>query len=102
MEIILSGDRIDAAHAYRIGLVNRVWKQSELLEKSLDYAQMLARRAPLAHRFAKATMRRMIGMPLAEALRNEVRSFYDLGQSEDLKEGTQSFRERRFAAFKAK
>ncbi len=102
MEMILSGDRIDAAHAHRIGLVNRVWSQSELLPKALDYAQMLAKRAPLAHRFAKATMRRMVGMPLTEALKTEVRSFYDLGRSEDLEEGTRSFAERRDANFKAK
>ena len=102
MEMILSGERIDAAHAHRIGLVNRVWSQSELLPKALDYAQMLAKRAPLAHRFAKATMRRMVGMPLNEALKTEVRSFYDLGRSEDLKEGTRSFAERRDANFKAR
>ena len=102
MEMILSGERIDAASAHRIGLVNRVWPQAELLAKALDYAQMLARRAPLAHRFAKATMRRMVGMPFADALKAEVRSFYDLGQSEDLAEGTQSFRERRDANFKAR
>ena len=102
MEMILSGDRIEAAHAHRIGLVNRVWSQSELLPKALDYAQMLAKRAPLAHRFAKATMRRMVGMPLTEALKTEVRSFYDLGRSEDLEEGTRSFAERRDANFKAR
>ena len=102
MEMILSGERIDAAHAHRIGLVNRVWSQSDLLPRALDYAQMLAKRAPLAHRFAKATMRRMVGMPLTEALKTEVRSFYDLGRSEDLEEGTRSFAERRDANFTAK
>ena len=102
MEMILSGERIDAANAHRIGLVNRVWPQIDLLTKTLDYAQMLARRAPLAHRFAKATMRRMVGMPFADALKAEVRSFYDLGQSEDLAEGTQSFSERREANFKSR
>ena len=102
MEMILSGDRIDATHAHRIGLVNRVWSQPDLLPKALAYAQMLAKRAPLAHRFAKATMRRMVGMPLTEALKTEVRSFYDLGRSEDLAEGTRSFAERRDANFKAR
>jgi enoyl-CoA hydratase/carnithine racemase len=102
MELILSGERISAAHAFRIGLVNQVWTQAELLTKALDYAQMLAKRAPLAHRFAKSTMRRLVGMPLADALKAEVRSFYDLGQSEDLAEGTSSFRERRDAIFKAR
>ena len=99
MEMILSGERIDAEHALRIGLVTRLWPQNELLPKTLEYADMLARRAPLAHRFAKSVMRRAIGLPLAEALRMEVRSFYDLGSSGDLAEGTLAFKERREARF---
>ena len=63
---------------------------------------MLARRAPLAHRFAKDVMRRMVGLPMAEALKAEVRSFHDLGRSEDLAEGTAAFRERREAVFKGR
>jgi enoyl-CoA hydratase/carnithine racemase len=102
MEMILSGDRIDADRAQRIGLVNRVWPSAELVTRTLEYAEMLAQRAPLAHRFAKSTMRRAVGMPLPEALRMEVRSFYDLGRSEDLEEGTRSFRERREAKFKGR
>lgn len=102
MEMILSGDRIDAEHALRIGLVNRVWPANELLEKTLDYAAMLAKRAPLSHRFAKETMRRLVGMTLAEQLKTEVRSFHDLGSSEDLKEGTAAFAERREARFKGR
>jgi len=102
MEMILSGERINAEHAYRIGLVNRVWPAEQLLTKAIEYAQMLASRAPLSHRFAKNVMRRMEGLPQEEALKAEVSSFYDLGQSEDLKEGTASFRERRAAEFKGK
>lgn len=102
MEMILSGERIDADHAFRIGLVNRIWPQDELLDRCLNYAQMLASRAPLSHRLAKDVMRRMEGMPLEEALKAEVRSFYDLGQSQDLKEGVASFRERREAEFKGR
>ena len=102
MEIILSGERIGAEHALRIGLVNRIWPQAELLERSMDYAQMLARRSPLSHRFAKEVMKRAIGMPMDEALRLESRSFYDVGFTEDLAEGTTSFRERRDADFKGR
>ncbi len=102
MEMILSGELIDADHAHRIGLVNRVWPAEELLARSLAYAQMLAKRAPLSHRFAKNVMRRMAGLTLDEALKAEVRSFYDLGGSEDLAEGTASFRERREARFKGR
>jgi enoyl-CoA hydratase/carnithine racemase len=102
MEIILSGERVNAEHAYRIGLVNRIYPQGELLERALDYAQMLASRAPLSHRFAKEVVRRSVGMHQEEALKWESRSFYDVGMTEDLKEGVTSFKERRAANFKGR
>jgi enoyl-CoA hydratase/carnithine racemase len=102
MEIVLSGERIDAEHAYRIGLVNRIHPQATLLEKTLDYAQMLASRSPLSHRFAKEVIKRSVGMHMDEALRLESRSFHDVGQTEDLAEGTTAFRERRDAQFKGR
>lgn len=102
MEIVLSGERIDAEHAYRIGLVNRIWPQAELLERSMAYAQMLASRSPLSHRFAKEVMKRAVGLPQDEALRLESSSFHDVGLTEDLAEGTTAFRERRQAVFKGR
>jgi enoyl-CoA hydratase/carnithine racemase len=102
MEIILSGERVNAEHAYRIGLVNRIYPQGELLARALDYAQMLASRAPLSHRFAKEVVRRSMGMHQDEALKWESRSFYDVGMTEDLKEGVTSFKERRAANFKGR
>ena len=99
MEIVLSGERIGAEHALRIGLVNRIAPAAQLLAATMDYAAMLATRAPLAQRFAKDVMRRAAAMPMAEALRLESRSFYDLGQTRDLREGTTAFREKRDAAF---
>jgi enoyl-CoA hydratase/carnithine racemase len=102
MEIILSGERVGAEHAYRIGLVNRVHPQGELLERSMDFAQMLARRSPLSHRFAKEVMKRAVGLTIDEALRLESRSFHDVGTSGDLAEGTTAFREKREADFKGR
>ncbi|MDA3922235.1 MAG: enoyl-CoA hydratase-related protein [Salinisphaera sp.] len=102
MEIILSGERVDADHAYRIGLVNRVMPSERLVADTLDYAQMLAQRSPLSHRFAKEVMKRAVGQPMDEALRAESRSFHDLGGTEDLAEGTAAFRERRPARFKGR
>jgi enoyl-CoA hydratase/carnithine racemase len=99
MEIILSGDRVDAEHAYRIGLVNRIHPADQLIDKSMEYAARLASRAPLPQRFAKDVMRRSAGMTLQEALRLESRSFYDLGKTEDIHEGTTAFREKREATF---
>ena len=102
MEIVLSGERIGAEHALRIGLVNRIVPQATLLPTALDYAAMLARRAPLAQGFAKDVMRRAMTMPIDEALRLESRSFYDLGQTADIREGTTAFREKREASFQGK
>lgn len=102
MDIILSGERVDAEHALRIGLVNRIHPADQLLARSLDYAQMLAARSPLSHRFAKEVMRRTVGMPIDEALRLESRSFHDVGLTEDLAEGTAAFREKRQANFKGR
>ena len=102
MEIVLSGERIGAEHALRIGLVNRIHPAAELLPRTMEYAAMLASRAPLAQRFAKDVMRRTVGMPMDEALRQESRSFYDLGQTEDIREGTTAFREKRDATFNAR
>jgi len=102
MEIILSGERIDAEHAYRIGLVNRIVEQGELLEYSMAYAQMLASRAPLPQRFAKEVIYRIHGLSMDEALALESASFHDLGASQDLAEGTDAFREKRDAVFKGR
>ena len=102
MEIILSGERIDAEHAFRIGLVNRIVPQAELLGHTLNYAEMLASRAPLPQRFAKEVIRRSMGVTLDEGLRMESASFHDIGQTEDLQEGTTAFRERRPAQFKGR
>lgn len=102
MEIILSGERVDAEHAYRIGLVNRIVAQDKLLETTMTYAQMLASRSPLSQRFAKEVVKRAVGMHMDEALRLESRSFHDVGQTADLAEGTTAFRERRDAQFKGR
>jgi enoyl-CoA hydratase/carnithine racemase len=99
MDIVLSGELVDADNALRIGLVNRIYAADVLLEKATDYAQMLASRSPLSQQFAKEVMKRSIGMSFDEALRLESRSFYDFGRTTDLEEGTTSFKEKRGANF---
>lgn len=102
MEMLLSGDKFDADHAHRIGLVNRVYPRNELLERTVEFAHKLASRAPLAQRFAKDVMHRAIGLSLDEALRTETRSFYDLAHTSDLHEGIASFADKRPAVFEGK
>ena len=68
----------------------------------MDYAKKLDTRSTLAIRYAKQTIRRTLKMSLDEALKQEVRSFYDLGKSEDLVEGTNAFNEKRDAKFQGR
>ena len=102
MEMFLSGDRIDAEHAFRIGLVNRIVPQETLLEETVAYAEKLATRAPLAQQLGKEVMLRSLGRTVEDGLRFESRSFRDLGNTEDLDEGTTAFREKRDARFKGR
>lgn len=102
MEMVLSGDLIDAAEAHRIGLVNRVLPAASLLDHTLENAAEIATRAPLAIRYAKQVLRRTRAMALDEALKLEVASFHDLGRSRDLAEGTAAFAERRPAKFEGR
>jgi len=102
MEMILSGDRIDSEHALRIGLVNRIFPAKRLLDETLAYAARLATRAPLAQQLAKDVMVRAEGLSLDEALRLESMSFHNLGQTRDLAEGTDAFREKRDADFEGR
>ncbi|GAA1248883.1 enoyl-CoA hydratase/isomerase family protein [Prauserella halophila] len=99
MEIILSGDRIGAEHALRIGLVNRIIPQADLVAETLRFAEVLATRGPLAQRYMKDVARRSAGLSLNEAVRLEVNSFADLAHSEDRAEGNAAFHERRPARF---
>ena len=102
MEIFLSGDRFDAGHGARIGLINRIIAQDRLVAETIDYAQALATRAPLAQQFGKEVMLKALSMPLDDALALESRSFHDLGQTDDLIEGTTAFREKRDARFRGR
>ncbi|MEM7466996.1 MAG: enoyl-CoA hydratase/isomerase family protein [Pseudomonadota bacterium] len=102
MEIILSGDRFNAEHALRIGLINRIVDATDLFDVSLEYASHLASRAPLAQQFAKDVMARAHGLTLNEALKLESLSFHNLGRTADLKEGTTAFKEKRTARFSGK
>jgi enoyl-CoA hydratase/carnithine racemase len=102
MELILSGRRIGAEEACRIGLVNRVVPAGDLMDEARAYAADLAKRAPLAQQAAKQVILESYGRAQEDALKLESRSFHDLGRSEDLAEGTTAFREKRQADFKGR
>lgn len=101
-ELLYSGDSIEAAEAFRIGLVNRVVAQDSLMETAQQMAGRLAARPPVALRLIKSAVDRGIGMDLQSALQYEARSFEMLFTTRDRKEGMQAFVEKRKPQFAGK
>ncbi|MAE78113.1 MAG: hypothetical protein CMJ85_14720 [Planctomycetes bacterium] len=95
LEMILSGKRIDAAEALRVGLVNRVTEPDELLDEARATAQAILEKGPLAVRFAKEAVRRGLGMSLKDGLELEADLFGMISSTKDMKEGMQAFLEKR-------
>lgn len=102
MEMILTGETIDADEAYRIGLVNRVVPPAGLMPAALKFAETLCRRGPLAVRAAKEAVIRGLAMPLADGLRLEAFLSGALRGTEDAVEGPKAFAEKRAPQFKAR
>jgi enoyl-CoA hydratase len=98
-ELVLTGRMVDAEEALRIGLVNAVFDQGELVEKTLQSARALAAKGPLALAAAKSALNRALAGDHAENLEREAKDFGELFASEDAKEGMTAFAEKREARF---
>ncbi len=102
MEMILSGDFIDAQEAYRIGLANKVVPHEELMEKTLELADKIASRPPLAVQFAKEAVNQSVGSGSASGYALESYLHALSCTTEDKKEGVSAFLEKRKGQFKGK
>jgi enoyl-CoA hydratase len=102
MEMILTGEPIDAREAHRLGLVARVVPNELLVEDSLALAAKIATKSPLALRLAKEAVNAAYEMSLTDALAHERRLFYLLFASDDQKEGMAAFLEKREPDFKGR
>jgi enoyl-CoA hydratase len=102
MELMLTGDMIDAETAYRFGLVNHVYPATELAERTMELAQKIAEKAPIALRLAKEAVKFAARSNLDEGLRREVDLFALCFATDDKKEGVAAFLEKRKPVFKGK
>ncbi|MCP3962758.1 MAG: crotonase/enoyl-CoA hydratase family protein [bacterium] len=100
LEVLLTGDPIDAATALRIGLVNRVVSRERLLDEALELASRIASNAPLAVKTARAAALAGLHLPLDEGLRLEQLYAEPLRQSEDAREGLAAFADKRRPVFR--
>jgi enoyl-CoA hydratase len=100
LEILLTGEMIDAAEALRIGLVNQVVPAGQLLPHAEALAAKIIANAPLAIRYGLQAVHRGMEMPLAEALAHEAALFALCCATEDKTEGTRAFLEKRAPQFK--
>lgn len=100
MEMILTGDMIDAATAERYGLVNHVWPSEELEEKTMELAEKIASKAPVALQLSKEAVKFASRSNLDEGLRREIDLFAICFSTEDKEEGVAAFLEKRKPEFR--
>ena len=99
MELLLTGDRIDAHEARRLGLINHVVPAAQVMAKAEEIARKIAANGPLAVRAIKQGVARTSGRPLEEGYKIENEIARGVFSSEDAKEGPRAFREKRTPKF---
>ncbi len=102
LELLLTGDQITAQEAYRLGLVNRVVPAAELMTEARKLAATLAAKAPVAMRYILEAVNKGLEMPFPQAEVFEATLFGLVASTEDMREGTKAFLEKRKAEFKGK
>ena len=102
MQLLLAGEMISAQEAHRIGLVNEVVPAAELISRAQAIAGKIIANGPLAVQYTMEAVNKGMEMPLAEGLYLEAVLFGAACATEDKREGTTAFLEKRQAAFKGK
>jgi enoyl-CoA hydratase len=99
LELLLTGDMVDAAEAFRTGLVNRVVPAGELMEATRELMAKILANGPLAVALCLEAVERGLGMTLEDGMVLEANHFGVLAATEDMREGTQAFMEKRRPRF---
>ena len=102
MELILTGDMIDAPTAYDYGLVNYIYSPEELETKTMELANKIAEKSPIALQMSKEAVKFASRSNMDEGLRREIDLFAICFSTEDKREGVSAFLEKRKPVFKGK
>jgi enoyl-CoA hydratase len=102
MEMILTGEIIDATQAYGIGLINKVVSPNELVPTVMEMAHTMSLKAPIALRHAKEATHKGLDLTLEQGLRLEADLYLLLQTTEDRIEGIKAFQNRRQPHFEGK
>ena len=102
LELMLSAGRVKADEAFRLGLVNRVVPQAQLLDEAVKLAEQILKNGPLAVSAVLEAVHRGLQLPIDDAQRLESGLFGILAASEDMHEGLDAFLEKRPAKFQRK
>ena len=102
LEILITGDFVEAEEALRIGLVNKVVPKDQLMTAAEELAARICENGPLAVQAVKEAAYRGVRMTLDEGLKLESLMIQNLFQSDDSKEGPRAFAEKRKPVFKGK
>lgn len=100
LEVILTAGTLSAADAYAAGLVNRLTDPDQVLSQAQSLADKIARLAPLAIRACLEAVTRGFDLPLKDGLALETKLFASLFATDDMREGTRAFLEKREPLFK--
>lgn len=99
LEMVLTGERIDAEEAHRIGLVNKVVPPSQLHEEVMNTARKMANASPISLAYAKEAIHKGMDLTLSQGLRLEADLYYLIHTTRDREEGIRAFQEKREAQF---
>jgi len=102
LELLLTGEQLSAQEAHRIGLVNRVCAAADLMAEARALGAKLAARAPVAVRYILEAVHKGVEMPFGPAQIFEATLFGLVSSTEDMREGTRAFLEKRKAEFTGK
>jgi enoyl-CoA hydratase len=102
VQLLITGEMIDAAEAYRIGLVNKVTTTNDLMTTAKEMMRLILANGPLAVALCIEAIDRGLEMSLDEGLILEANHFGLLAATDDMREGTRAFMEKRPPAFKGK